>query len=124
MPELHARIRVALRHRAALGALVEGVVVRVGALRIDPAGHTCWIDNEHVDLPRRQFALLTLLAHNAGRVVTNTQLMEQVWGDEWSNNIAALRTHIVGLRKVLARHPDAPRIVTDARVGYRMTAPE
>src|SRR4051794_31069718 len=99
MPELHARIRVALRHRAALGAFVEGAVVQVGVLRIDTAGHTCWIGKQQVEPPRRQFALLTLLSRNVGRAVTNRQLIEQVWGDDWSNNVAALRTHIVGVRK-------------------------
>jgi two-component system KDP operon response regulator KdpE len=124
MPELHARIRVALRHRAVLAPLLEGAVVDVGALRIDVAGHLCVLAGERIELPRRQFALLVLLARNCGRVVTNNQMIEQVWGPDWSYNVAALRTHIVALRKKLAGVPGAPRIVTEARVGYRMLDPE
>jgi two-component system KDP operon response regulator KdpE len=124
MPELHARIRVALRHRAILAPLIEGAVLEIGALRVDVAGHLCWLAGAPVDLPRRQFALLVLLARNCGRVVTNNQIIEQVWGTDWSNNLAAVRTQIVGVRKVLAATPGTPRIATEAGVGYRMLEPD
>jgi len=124
MPELHARIRVALRHRAILAPLIDGAVLEIGALRVDVAGHLCWLAGEPVELPRRQFAVLVLLARNCGRVVTNNQIIEHVWGADWSNNLAAVRTQIVGVRKKLAATPGTPRIVTEAGVGYRMLEPD
>src|SRR6202022_803680 len=80
MPELLARVRVAVRHRRALAAIVDHQYIEVGSLRIDVAGHTATIEGEELELRRKLFALLVVLARNAGSVMTHRTLVDQVWG--------------------------------------------
>ncbi len=124
MPELLARVRVAVRHRRALAAIVDHQYIEVGSLRIDVAGHTATIEGEELELRRKLFALLVVLARNAGSVMTHRTLVEQVWGSGSESNTQPLRTHITVLRKKLGNRPGTPRLVTEAGVGYRLLRPE
>jgi two-component system KDP operon response regulator KdpE len=124
MPELLARLRVAVRHRRALAALVHEDELDVGTLHVDVAAHDAWIDGTHLDLARKEFALLTLLARNAGKVMTHGSLLEQVWGQRDSTDTQRLRTHIALLRKKLGEGPGRPRLVSEAGVGYRLLQPD
>jgi two-component system KDP operon response regulator KdpE len=124
MPELLARVRVAARHRRALGAIVDHHQIEVGALRIDVAAHVATLGGEELDLPRKEFALLVLLARNAGSVMTHRTLVTQVWGSGDESNTQALRTHITKLRKKLATAPRAPVLRTEAAIGYRLLQPD
>jgi two-component system KDP operon response regulator KdpE len=117
-PELLARVRVALRHRQALELVPESGVVEVGALRIDPRAHTAHVDGRPLDLRPKEFALLTVLARNAGKVLTHRVLLDQVWGPEQAMD--TLRTHVSMLRRKLVQLPDAPTLVTAPGVGYRL----
>jgi len=124
MPELHARVRVAFRHRALLAGVVHGQIITLGQLRLDAAGHVAEIAGRPVDLTRRQFALLALLARNCGKVLTAEFILENVWGPEWTDNHATLRNHVFGLRRQLGDGEGIPRILAVARTGYRMTSPD
>ncbi len=124
MPELLARVNVAARHRRALAAVIDEVCIDVGALRIDPASHEAWIDGIPLDLTRKEFALLTVLARNAGRVLTHRTLLAEVWGDPPPTNNQPLRTAITTLRKKLDVGPTHPTLVTEAGVGYRLLRPD
>jgi two-component system KDP operon response regulator KdpE len=118
LPELLARVRVALRHRRALGLVSESDVVEVGSLHIDPRGHTALVDGRPLDLRPKEFALLTVLARNAGKVLTHRALLDEVWGPEQAMD--TLRTHVSMLRRKLAELPNAPTLVTAPGVGYRL----
>jgi len=121
MPELLARVRVAVRHRRALSAVVDADFLEVGDLRIDVAAHEARFGDEAVHLPRKEFALLVLLARNAGRVLTHATLLRHVWPDrQGDDDTQVLRTHITVLRKKLGRAERRPRIVSEPGVGYRM----
>ena len=124
MPELHARVRVAIRHQLALAAIVEDEVLTIGSLQLDVAGHDATIDGASIELTRREFALLTELARNCGKVLTTRHLLTRVWGPEWVDSPATLRTHLSTLRKKLGSGDGAPTIATDSGVGYRMLQPE
>jgi len=124
MPQLYARIRVALRHRQALAPIVEGALIEVGSLRIDIAGRVAAVGERNLELRRREFALLTLLARNAGKILTSQYLLTQVWGTEWVHNQATLRNHVATVRRKLADGPGTPRVVTESGIGYRLLAPE
>jgi two-component system, OmpR family, KDP operon response regulator KdpE len=124
MPELLARVRVAARHRRALAAIVDHQYIEVGSLRIDVAGHTATIEGEELELRRKLFALLVLLARNAGSVMTHRTLVEQIWGSGSESNTQPLRTHVTMLRKKLGSRPGTPRLVTEAGIGYRLLRPE
>jgi two-component system KDP operon response regulator KdpE len=120
--ELLARTRVALRHRRALESIVVDDDIVVGALVIDAAGHRAAVSGNELELRPKEFALLTLLARNAGKVLTYRILLEHVWGP--SHTLETLRTHVSLLRRKLGDHPDAPPLTTEPGVGYRLLRPD
>jgi two-component system KDP operon response regulator KdpE len=118
--ELLARLQAALR-RAGRG---EGEPsVKVAGLEIDMAAHVVRRDGETVHLTPIEFELLRSLARNRGRLMTHRQLLEEVWGPQYVDDIQPLRTHIARLRaKIEPEGVDGPRyIVTDPGIGYRFT---
>ncbi|MHB8464069.1 MAG: response regulator [Acidimicrobiales bacterium] len=123
MPELLARIRVALRHRRAAG-VIDRSVLQVGELGIDVAHHRVWIGDRDIELSPKEFALLTLLARHAGRVLTHRAILEEVWGPEAVRETQHLRVYAGLLRKKLADDPARPRLITEPGVGYRLVDPE
>jgi len=124
LPELLARIRVALRHRRALTPSTPGApeVIVVGTLIIDVDAHVATLDGVELRLTRKELAVLGLLARNAGRVLTHRAILDQVWGPEQS--LDTLRTHVTLLRRKLGTDPRTPQIVTAPGVGYRLLAPD
>src|SRR5262245_20397005 len=121
VPELLARVRVALRHRTALGHVVDPGTVAAGALRIDVAAHEAELDRAPLHLTPQEFALLTLLARNAGRVLTHRALLIGVWGRPAPDRIGQLRIHVNQLRRKLANGGAASvQILTEPGVGYRL----
>jgi len=123
LPELLARVRVALRHRQATRDLpgTDGAIL-VGALSIDPEAHLAHVHGQELRFTRKEFALLGLLAANAGRVLTHRAILDQVWGPD--QTLDTLRTHVTLLRRKIGEGPDIPRIVTEPGVGYRLLRPE
>jgi two-component system KDP operon response regulator KdpE len=124
MPDLLARIRVAVRHRLALAAIIDDEVIEIGSLRIDVAAHDAWIDGGLLDLAPKEFALLTVLARNAGKVLTHRTLLTQLWADAHPASTQRLRTTVTTLRKKLGEGPERPRLVTEPAVGYRILWPQ
>jgi two-component system KDP operon response regulator KdpE len=122
MPELLARIRVALRHRRAAG-LVDRTVLQVGDLSVDVARHRVTIGDREIELSPKEFSLLTILARHAGRVLTHRALLEEVWGPEAVRETQHLRVYAGLLRKKLADDPARPRLITEPGVGYRLVDP-
>lgn len=122
LPELLARVRVALRHRRALASLVAEDLIEVGSLRIDTAAHLATVDGHELELRPKEFALLTLLARNAGKVLTHRVLLDQVWGPDQAMD--TLRTHISLLRRKLDARPGGPTLATEPGVGYRLLRPD
>jgi two-component system KDP operon response regulator KdpE len=123
MPALLARVRVALRHRAALSAFVDDSALEVGQLRIDVAAHEAAVNGRPLTLQPLQFRLLTLLARNAGKLMTYRNLIRQLWPDEEDPDMRPLRVAVSIVRKQLGDAPDAPQILTEPQVGYRLVDP-
>ena len=123
MPELLARVRVALRHRGRTGAPVEDAVLEVGDLTIDVARHLVEVAGRSVDLTPKEFAFLALLARWPGRVLTHRTILQEVWGPEYGTETQYLRVYASQLRKKLGDDPAAPRLVTEPGVGYRLVDP-
>jgi two-component system KDP operon response regulator KdpE len=118
--ELFARIRVAMRHRAA-AADGEEPVVEVGDLRIDLANRTVTVREERIHLTRREYGLLATLAKNVGRVVTHRQLLKEVWGPQYLTETHYLRVYMAQLRHKLEVDPARPRYLeTESGIGYRL----
>jgi two-component system, OmpR family, KDP operon response regulator KdpE len=119
--ELLARIRVALRHRSVQqGGKSEPVFV-VGPLRIDLSKRQVFLRDAEVHLTPIEYKLLSYLAKNAGKVVTHKQLLKEVWGGVYANQMHYVRVYMGMLRHKLEDDPACPRyFINEPGVGYRM----
>ncbi|MBP3983361.1 response regulator transcription factor [Pseudoxanthomonas helianthi] len=116
--ELMARIRALLRQHA--GAKEENVVFDDGRLHIDLARREVRLDGELLALGRKEYALLALLLKNAGRVVTQPQILREVWGSTHVDDTHYVRILVGKLRQKLGESAVSPRyIATEPGVGLR-----
>jgi two-component system KDP operon response regulator KdpE len=121
MPELLARMRVALRHRAQAADGNDGGVVEIGRLRMDLAGHEVTLGGATVQLTPIEFRLLATLARHAGRVLTHDFLLREVWGPSAVGQHHYLRVYMAQLRRKIEPDPARPRfLLTELGVGYRL----
>ena len=116
--ELAARIRAALRRRAASEPsepyVLGGLVVNYGERQATLAGRP-------LQLMAIEYRLLAELSANAGRVLTYEHLLQRVWGEKSNSDVPAMRTIVSSLRRKLGDDADNPAyIFTEPRVGYRM----
>jgi len=117
--ELMARIRVLLRSHAGAGA-PPPPCYDDGHLRIDLAHRQVLLDGEPVALTRKEYALLALLLANAGRVVTQPQLLREIWGPTHQHDTHYLRVLVGKLRHKLGDPAlDARYLLTEPGVGLR-----
>ena len=120
MPELLARIRVALRHRERAGLAGDGSILTVGDIVIDLEAHETRVAGRALELTPKEFDFLTVLARNPGRVLTHHTILQRVWGPEYGTETQYLRVYASQLRKKLREDPACPRLVTEPGVGYRL----
>lgn len=118
--ELLARIRAALRRTAAMPAAQAPITV-VGDLRVDMVHRQVTRAGEEVHLTPIEYKLLVALVRNLGRVVTQRQLLQEVWGPEYTDAAHYLRIYMQHLRHKLEADPARPRfLLTEPGVGYRL----
>jgi two-component system KDP operon response regulator KdpE len=118
--ELMARIRALLR-AAATGSDQDSPVYTLDGLRIDLARREVFVEGRPIALSRKEFALLALLARNAGRVVTQPQLLRELWGPTHEEDTHYLRILVAKLRQRLGDDAAAPRwIMTEPGVGLKL----
>jgi DNA-binding response OmpR family regulator len=100
--------------------------LRCGGLVLDPGGRTVRLRGSVIDMPPREFRLLHFLMRHEGRVVSRTQLWEQVWGGTGPAQSNTIAVHVRRLRSRLGDDPRHPAILTTVgRSGYRLQpAPE
>lgn len=119
--ELVARMRAVLR-RTAIGygdVHDEPERVTVGGLELDPERLTLTMGAETRSLPPKEFALLHLLAYNAGRVLPRQTIIDRVWGVDYFGDTKTLDVHIKRLRSRIEEDPHDPRLIQTVRgVGY------
>lgn len=121
--ELMARIRAFLR-TAARGA-EDGPVFDDGVLRIDLVRREVRVHGQSVTLGRKEFSLLSLLVQQPGRLVTQTQILRELWGPTHEEDAHYLRILVGKLRHKLGDDASAPRyIATEPGVGLRFVAKE
>jgi two-component system KDP operon response regulator KdpE len=119
--ELIARVRAVLRRSELLSSseIKREVSYADDFLTVDIAERKVLVKGERVRLTPREFRLLVLLAENAGRVITHKQILEKVWGWEYSDDIDYVRIYISHLRQKVEPDPSNPKyIVTESGVGY------
>ena len=119
--ELVARIRAVLRRQADVSA--GEPVIRAGGLEIDLARRLVSVDGRAVHLTPTEYELLRYLALHAGKPVSHTTLLRQVWGDYAVGDKYNTRYVVAQIRKKLGDDPANPRfIVNEPGVGYRLEA--
>jgi two-component system, OmpR family, response regulator RegX3 len=122
--EVAARIRAVLRRAEAATPPTRDEAIEVGELRVDPARRTASLAGRTIELSRKEFDVLALLAGEAGRVVTRERLLEDVWDTTWLGSTKTLDVHVSALRRKLGDDPAAPRYVHTVRgVGFRLAPP-
>jgi two-component system, OmpR family, response regulator RegX3 len=130
MRELVARMRAVLRRRPSddteiTDPDVEPESLRVGDVLLDQERHEVTVRGENVQLPLKEFELLSLLLRNAGRVLTRDTLIDRVWGSDYVGDTKTLDVHIKRLRSKVEIDPAHPeRIITIRGLGYKYDAPK
>ncbi|MDQ6730181.1 MAG: response regulator [Actinomycetota bacterium] len=120
--ELLARLRAVLRRAADASG---DPIVRIGELSIDVLDRRVSRDGEEIHLTPLEFDILRVLAQHHGRLVTQRQLLQDVWGPEYALETHYLRVHVAHIRAKLERDPSRPtHLVTEPGVGYRLRDPE
>ncbi len=118
VPELLARVRVALRNHG----LVEATpIFKSKGLEVDLNQRSVKVDNIAVKLTNTEFELLAVLVRENGKVIPQVQILKQIWGAAFKDQIHYLRIYINQLRKKIELDPSHPEhIITEPGVGYRI----
>jgi len=117
--ELLARIRATLRRQRQ--PETADATVRFGEIAVDLVERIVTRNGSRVHLTPLEFKLLSVLVANAGKVMTNPQLLRAVWGPSNGENGHYLRVYMGHLRHKLEDEPAQPRhLITETAVGYRL----
>lgn len=118
--ELIARL-AAIQRRA--GESTEEPVFRAGTLEVDLAARRVVVGGDEVRLTATEYALLQRLVRHSGKVVTQKQLLREVWGPNSEEHAEYLRVHFTHLRKKI--DPGCSGLIrTEPRIGYRLVVPQ
>ena len=116
--ELLARLRTALRHAQ---PLPENAVFHSGDMEVDLSSRRITVRGKDVKLTPTEYSFLRLLVRNAGRVVTQRQILTEVWGPNAVEQTQYLRVYAAHLREKLEADPSRPELIlTEPGVGYRL----
>jgi two-component system, OmpR family, KDP operon response regulator KdpE len=116
--ELLARLRAALRRATEDGGEPR---ITVGELTVDLAARIVTRGDTEVHLTPIEFDLLRVLAQHRGRLVTQRQLLHEVWGPGYETETHYLRVHVAHIRSKLEPEPSRPRyLITEPGIGYRL----
>ena len=117
--ELYARLRQLDWHSSAFGS---EEVIKIADLVIDVSGYEVFLGGRRLDFTHQEFELLRFLAQNRGRVFTRDQLLQKVWGYQYTGGTRTVDIHVRRLRAKLG--PVVGALVATVRhVGYKMRAP-
>jgi two-component system KDP operon response regulator KdpE len=118
--ELLARIRAALRRSAGAG-VAAAAVARFGHVEMDLENRVVRVDGEEVHLTPNEYKLLQVMIKHPGKVLTQRQLLNEVWGPNSTEQAQYLRVYIAQLRRKLEKDPARPKhLQTEPGVGYRL----
>ncbi|SOD84857.1 response regulator [Streptomyces sp. Ag109_G2-15] len=120
MDELLARLRAAVRRTEDLPLVPETTLVRTDGFTIDLLAKKVVRDGRDVRLTPTEWQLLEILVTHPGRLITQKQLLQEVWGVSRSNKTNYLRVYMAQLRRKLETDPSSPRyLITEPGMGYR-----
>jgi two-component system KDP operon response regulator KdpE len=117
--ELLARIRAALRRSAPVAQ--DGALLRFGRVEMDVEKRLVRVDGEDVHLTPNEYKLLQVLIRHPGKVLTQRQLLNEVWGPNHVDQAQYLRVYVAQLRRKLESDPARPKhLQTEPGIGYRL----
>jgi two-component system OmpR family response regulator len=120
MRELLARIRATLR-RVEIQTPTTETPLKLGDIEIDTGHHLITKAGQALTLTPKEFDLLTFLTRNKGLVFSRDQLLEKVWGYDYSGDTRTVDVHVRWLREKIEDNPDEPkRLITVRGVGYKL----
>jgi two-component system KDP operon response regulator KdpE len=121
MEELLARMRAALRHQLQVHG--DRPIFKVGDLSVDLVRRIVKMRGKEVKLSPKEYELLRLLVHHAGKVLTHNFLLRELWST--TNDAQYLRVYVRQLRQKIEPNPARSQyILTETGIGYRMRAPD
>ena len=120
--ELLARMKAVMRRNSGDNAgLEEGALLTAGSVRMDLDKHQVTVNSVAVTFPLKEFELLEFLMRNSGRVLTRSQLIDRVWGNDYFGDTKTLDVHIKRLRAKIEEDPANPKIIHTIRgLGYKL----
>ena len=120
VPELLARIRVALRGHAQVGRRSR-TIISFGDYRLDLVGCRLLRQDQHIVLSATEFKLLATLARYPDEVVTTDALLKETWGPAHQDKKGYVRVYMHSLRRKIESNPTRPRhLVNESGLGYRL----
>ena len=120
MRELLARIRAMLR-RVEIQTLITETPLKLGDIEVDTSHHVITKAGQTLNLTPKEFDLLAFLAKNRSLVFSRDQLLEKVWGYDYSGDTRTVDVHVRWLREKIEDNPDEPkRLMTVRGVGYKL----
>jgi two-component system KDP operon response regulator KdpE len=122
MDELLARLRAALRRNI---AALPDAMVETADFAVDLAAKRVTGPEGEVRLTPTEWGLVEVLVRNAGKLVSQRQLLQDVWGPNYGEETNYLRVHMAHIRRKLEPDPARPRyFLTEPGMGYRFEGPE
>ena len=120
--ELLARIRVALRNIAREGKKTNEVTsFKLKELEIDKEKRKVYVNKEEIHLTPIEYKILILMSKHAGKVLTHSFIIHEIWGGSIDNETQSLRVFMASIRRKIEKDPTQPiYILTEIGVGYRM----
>lgn len=123
--ELLARVKTALRHASASGLNESKASLEkyhTGDMTIDFKRRRVLIGENDVHLTQNEYKIVTLLAQNAGKIMTYDSIIKSVWGPYMDSDTQILRVNMANIRRKIEEDTANPKyIVTEIGVGYRMS---
>ena len=116
--ELLARIEAVTRRTQAVPGEIGPVGIDIDGVRIDLVARRVLVDDEPVELTRKEFDIVAVLARYPGVAVPRERLIREVWNTDWQSFARSLEVHVASIRRKLGR----PALIETVRgVGYRLT---
>lgn len=120
LAELRARVRALLRRNAS----EKNPVLCIASVRLDPAAHEVRVNDRHIDLTNREFAILEYLMRNKGRMLTKGMIAEHVWDYHFDSDYNLIEVYIRRLRQKIEAPAGVRLIHTIRNGGYVLREPE
>lgn len=123
--ELLARVNTAIRHcvstRSSNGFKQQNDF-QIGELTVDFKKKRVLINNEDVHLTQNEYKIVSLLAHNAGKILTYDFIIKNIWGPNLQSDNQILRVNMANIRRKIEKNTAVPEyIMTEIGIGYRMS---